>query len=331
MSGRSILDGFATYSPVYTAVLLGLTSALFVFCGRSNSSARPAPTLSPASRQLPEVVLPSLTTVEPGAPSAREILEASLAAMRGVRSFHFELDSDVESHYRGYDVKVPCTYVADYIAPDRVRGMLVAYVGYLAVESETLSVGDVTYTADAETGRWEIGNGAPSALPTLAELITGLSASTDGVVLLGQTEIDGTAVYLLEGVPGARLFDGSGLKPRVILWIGVADFLVRRMVAQGEVRLEDLRGLLGGVDMSGMGSMTMSIDFSDYGRPVAILAPRNPVAETKGEFLSNDSDIPFFQRFKEDPRRPIEVRPHGPIETLCWPYCDPGEIPVDRQ
>ncbi len=59
-------------------------------------------------------------------------------------------------------------------------------------------------------------------------------------------------------------------------WIGVDDFLIRKITAEADVGLDELGGALGDVGISGPATVSLTITISDFGKPFVIEAPEVP-------------------------------------------------------
>ena len=121
-----------------------------------------------------------------GDPTPQEILERSFEAMRQATSFHFQLAGTLEPTGGGLNITIPIRVEVDYQAPDRVRSKLSVSLGFFALEMETITIGDTTYTLNAETGKWEVDTGAVSAMPSSSEFTqVGELPEVEGIELIG--------------------------------------------------------------------------------------------------------------------------------------------------
>ncbi len=59
-------------------------------------------------------------------------------------------------------------------------------------------------------------------------------------------------------------------------WIGVDEFLIRKITAEADVALDELGGALGSVGISGPATVSLTIAISDFGTLVVIEAPELP-------------------------------------------------------
>ena len=269
---------------------LALAAVLLAACAESQATptATPAPTATPTPIPTPTphpTATPIPTPVQtdtllppagPMVPSAQEVLDAALAAMSATGSFHFRVDANVKPTDQTSTTGIPLTFEGEFLAPDRVRGKLVVSLGFFSLVIETIAIGDTSYTTNPQTGEWEVGAGPASLFPNPAELREGRAAEFRDLVLLGQETLEGVQVYHLRVVPPQGIFGDPGGVAQADFRIGVEDFRILRISAQGEVSLDDLGPALRGAGISGAAHIAMTLDFSAYGEPVVIEAPPIP-------------------------------------------------------
>ena len=209
---------------------------------------------------------------------------------------HFVMDIAIDVSSAGLSMTVPMGLEGDFQAPDRFRETVSISLGALNVEFETITIGEDAYVMNPETGEWEIDTeetvpfGGPTQL-----LETDLSVIQD-LVLVGLEDLNGVEVYRLSGgLPAESLGDeGVAGALKVEYWVGTADSLLRRITIDGELDVEEGEGLLFGGGDAGSMTLSMTIEFSDFGKPVAIVAPEvsvatNPGAEADEENVSASS------------------------------------------
>ena len=196
--------------------------------------------------------------------------------MNEAGSFHFQLDGTLKPTAGGLDLTVPIRLMGDYQAPDRVRSKLIVSLGFFALEMETITIGDTTYTLNAGSDQWEVASGPVSALPSPMEFTRGGTTVLEEAELIGEETLNGTLVHHLRVVPPLELFGGEESKTQADFWIRVDDSLIHRFAAEGEVSIDELGGLLGNAGISGTADITVTIEFSDYNVPVVIEAPQMP-------------------------------------------------------
>ncbi len=213
--------------------------------------------------------------------SPRGIIEATIQAMQNVRSFHFAIEATVQANTEQIRTEIPLRFEGDFQAPDRARGKLVVSLGFISFEIETINIGDTAYVTNIETGEWEGTSGGAFDLPGPQEFTSADAFDIEGLTLVGQETLQGIRVFHLRGQPPRGLFGGDQEGEfSSDLWLGVDDFLIRRLVAEGDIPMEGvsalLGGQLGGAGLTGNATMTMTIEFSNYNEPVEIEAPELP-------------------------------------------------------
>ncbi len=167
----------------------------------------------------------------------------------------------------------------DFQAPDRSRFTTVATSGGSSLEYDSIVIGMEGYQENPFSGVWEA---SPDAFIFLGEashlgkLDLGLETEVvELITLVGVVDLDGVSVYYLSGAlpadAAADLVGDSSLENKAYdapveteMWIGVEDFLVRKL----GVRFKQTEPT-SGTSLAGQTIMT----FSDYGKAVDIQAP----------------------------------------------------------
>jgi hypothetical protein len=236
----------------------------------------------PTNTPLPPTAIPNPTpTPTPPPPSAESILEASASALEEAGSWHMEADIQMEVAVQGLSVDVPFTMTMDFQAPDRSHATVSADLLGVALEMETIIIGDTIYATDPRTGEWTVVE--EPAIPFSPRGLTGLgSGDLEGLVLEGLETLDGVLAYHLVGTVSS---EALGLAPpglegdlggdvQIEYWIGVEGALPRQVMLEGEVTAVG----------DELGTLTLAVlaTFSDYGKPVIIEAPDMPEATTPG-------------------------------------------------
>ena len=206
--------------------------------------------------------------------SARSVLEAAVEAAETVESYHSELDVKIGSATEEGQFELTYGLVVDYQAPDGWRAEVTVTVPLQgSIEVQMVSIDDTVYGTNPDTGRWEL---VPTesfsivSLDLLAEdAITGIA----GLSVQGVEELDGADVYRIAGTLPAgavatttslgTLIDGGEGDLSVVYWIGVDDSLIRRFTGEGELEFD------AGIKVS----VSVTADFSDFGKDVVIEAP----------------------------------------------------------
>ena len=265
-------------------------------------TATPSPTSNPTPEPTPAPTATSTPTAEPTAPptpiststptptpeptatparelqTAQEVLDAASAAMASVETGSVRME--VESTLDGpifFETKI--VVHGDFQAPDRSRFTTVATSGGLPLEYDSIVIGMEGYQENPFSGVWEA---SPDAFIFLGEashlgkLDLGLETEVvELITLVGMVNLDGVSVYHLSGAlpadAAADLVGDSSLENKAYdapveteMWIGVEDFLVRKL----GVRFKQTEPT-SGTSLAGQTIMT----FSDYGKAVDIQAP----------------------------------------------------------
>ncbi len=196
--------------------------------------------------------------------------------MEAVESMHLEMVAEIKIDSGGTETKLPIKLAGDFQAPDRVRSSLSISLGFFSIEIETIAIGDDVYTTDPLTGAWSVSSEAAFAFPAPADFAAGTELALLDPILLGIGELDGSEVFRLSGAPPPDVFGTGEVLTDAEFWIGVDDFLIRKITAEAEVALDELSGALGNVGISGPATVSLTITISDFGKPFVIEAPEVP-------------------------------------------------------
>ncbi len=244
----------------------------------------PAPTAEPAATPTPTSTSTSTPTPEPTATpapelqTAQEALDAASAAMASVEtgSVRMEIESKLDGPFV-FETKIEVH--GDFQAPDRSRFTTVATSGGLPLEYDSVVIGMEGYQENPFSGEWEA---SPDAFIFLGEasrlgkLDLGLETeAVELITLVGVVDLDGVSVYYLSGALPADAAADLVADPTLVnkaydapveteIWIGVEDFLVRKL----GLRFEQTDSV-SGTSLAGQTIIT----YSDYGKAVDIQAP----------------------------------------------------------
>ena len=226
----------------------------------------PTPILSPTSTSTSAAVVPS-------DPQALEILEQSVAAMLEVGSLAFQLDATIGLPEGSPIASIPVIVFGQYVAPDRAYGKIVVDLGFFGLEVETIVVGDSIYVMNPETGGWKLSDNPSEVMLNPLELARVGNMSLGQLVFIGEETLDDVEVYHLRGAPPRSLLGGAEGEFEADVWIGVDDLLMRKILATGQLPLEDV--VTGGLPVLGGGTatLTMAMDISGYDEPIEIEPP----------------------------------------------------------
>ena len=238
----------------------------------------PAATPTPTSTSAPTPTPEPTATPAPELQTAQEALDAASAAMASVEtgSVRMEIESTLDGPFY-FETKIEVH--GDFQAPDRSRFTTVATSGGLPLEYDSVVIGMEGYQENPFSGEWEA---SPDAFIFLGEashlgkLDLGLETEVvELITLVGVVDLDGVSVYYLSGALPAGAAADLVADPTLVnkaydapveteMWIGVEDFLVRKL----GVRFKQTDAV-SGTSLAGQTIMT----FSDYGKAVDIQAP----------------------------------------------------------
>ena len=194
---------------------------------------------------------------------ANEILARSVVAVEELSAFHFRLSHENGTTRILLNLALESA-AGDVVLPDRLKAEVEAKAGSISVRVEVISIGDETWITNPFTRRWQRQRGvSASDIADPSELVRGLVLALEEVRLVGQTRIDGTTAYRLDGVidSGALTEAFGSTEVGVELWIGAADFLPRRARLSG--RLSDGEAA----------DIVRQLDLSDFDAAVEIQPP----------------------------------------------------------
>ena len=234
-------------------------------------AAASTPTASPTAPATP-IPMPTPT----GTPipiSAREIMQSSVSGMQEIESLHYEMVTKFNLETQAGAVNIPVTLVGDYQAPDRSEAAMSASIVFLTFESRIIIIGETAYFTDFATGEWGVLAGEAPFFADAVGFITAKVSEITDLAVVGEESLDGERVYHLTGTAPPGTFDESVGEFRAGFWIGIEDFLLRQVAAEGEIELdEEATAFLGGV-AAGNATVSLSLWISDFGKTVSIEAP----------------------------------------------------------
>lgn len=196
--------------------------------------------------------------------------------MSKVGSFHFDVSGRFNISSGETSIEVPLSYVGDVQVPDKTHGVISLSVMVFALEMEIITIGDVIYTTNPQSGAWEISEDGALGIPNPADFSQGGEPPLVDAIYLGDEQRDGNDVYRLSGTARFDTLDTAGQESEATIWIGVDDLLLREITVQAEVSLDALGLPLGAAGLGGTGTVGLSIKLSDFGKPVSIEAPTIP-------------------------------------------------------
>lgn len=235
----------------------------------------PIPTNTPIPPPTPTLILPTTFPTLPPIPvgdSPETILQNTQLAMAAAQSYHFELEMLFDIAAPGMSMAFPAIFSGDFQAPDRMQASLSMNILGSVIETQVVVIGDASYSTDPETGEWLPKSSSLFPVEPL-DFVGSYDTELLNAELVGIEEIDGVQAYHLTGTVDAKELgeDFSAVQADVQMeyWIGVDDFLVRRitmvvfMVAEVEAGYGEDAEMLINVDMM----------LSDFGKEVIIEPP----------------------------------------------------------
>jgi WD40 repeat protein len=269
----------------------------------------PEPTNTPQPSPTPEPTSPP--TAEPAPTqepqSSTDVLESAGQAMSELESMHMSLDMQLTMGGEGLGLDIPIVFEGDFQAPDKSAGTLsFSFLG-IAIEMETITIGDTTYTTNFETGEWEISSGdtffdldqfgIPVASPE-SFLDMGPDVFSD-LQVVGEESLNGVSTIHMRGSMSLDDVIGTGDLAELNVWIGVDDHYMHQMTIEGQTVVEDLGDSpFGGGEVD----MLITITMSNFNEPVDIQPPDGVT-----DVISED---PFIF---ETPIRSVAFSPDGLI------------------
>ncbi len=258
-SGRAVLG------------LAGLLLVLALACGDSPSPT-PTPTVAPTP-QPTNTPAPTPTPVLSGV-SPRSVLEVAAETAETVESYHSELDLEVRSPTEAARLEFSYRLVVDYQEPDGWRAEITATVPLQgSIDVRMVSIGDTAYATNPETSEWEFVPTESFPLESIDLLTKDTVARMGDLSVEGVEQLDGADVYRIAGTLPAgavatttllgTLTDGGEGDLSVVYWIGVDDSRIKRFTGEGDV----------GIDAGNRISVSVTANFSDFGKEVVIEAP----------------------------------------------------------
>ena len=215
-------------------VLIGLILVLLlVACGGNDNK----------ETSLDQIV-PNLTP--------REIIDTASPKLDEVESFHFELSQ--EGGGTPIAMGLEMTGVkGDIEPPDKLKMEIEAkWVGQF-MEAELVTVGTITYMTNPLTGKWEL-LGEDFNAVTLFQPSTGIKAVMESLTDLAMLEaetVDKVLCFHLKGMIVSEVLDAiavghaaEGLIVKTDIWIGIDDFIFRKVVFDGRICKDENEGIV---------------------------------------------------------------------------------------
>ena len=198
------------------------------------------------------------------------VLEAAKESMNALDSYHFEMELAVIDEESGYSF---CrSSKIDFQAPDRFRVNLWNYFtafGEFEFTEEATTIGNTAYDFSPEIGSWVQTTWRDPENPL--ELIDAKfmanirDLSIEGIETLGDNNVYRVAGKVpleiwADGFPMPTLFSRVEGQLNVVYWVGVDDFLVKRVSAEGVLEIEE----------PGWVNVSLTADFSDLSEEITL-------------------------------------------------------------
>ena len=292
--------------------------------------------------------------------SAKEVVQAAVAAAEADLPFHLEAEFTLEMDYEGDRYYKALTISGDVQAPERTRfdiihssdgpeneitdtsNRTVTVTGIVSSdfyqEYQMVRVGNEIYTVGMEHYGNYLRRATGSGLPFYLELLDLSAPNGNSLSLLGEQDLDGERVYHLEGPAGPDTpypweLQDSGLEGRIEYWIGTDDYLVRRVAIEAGPHDYPVGATLV--------KLTVAISLSEHGEFVQVKAPRRateddhandpesatPIRVGEGVMAMSEVwlDVDYFRfRAEEGRKYHITVDETGPFDTEITLYGQDG-------
>jgi hypothetical protein len=183
---------------------------------------------------------PTSTTTHTATPtpeplSSLDILTLISDIMEIVDSYHYVADGNITFDDGKTNLEMPFNMTVDFQAPDQFQAHLTMSFLFYYFEFEMISMGDVEYTTNPDTGERQLTISEVSPTPTggpgaLGDLLDDPDEFLD-LTLVGTPEVDGFKVFHLEGEASSefiRDLEAEGII-KFDLWVDATEFQTRRI------------------------------------------------------------------------------------------------------
>ncbi len=224
-------------------------------------------------------------------PAAVAALAAAIDAMQTTPSFHAEIDAafksvQTEASFRmdeeTFGTEFPFEVTGDFQADERMSGTVSLAQAGATTALDVVSIGDATYIRSPDTIGWDKFLDADGVFPNLHKLVRpppDISRYT-AAQFAGERTVDGIPVQRIRAELHAVVLGSAFERLECELWVSETDGLVHRMTMVGETSADaqDTAGLAGGgalgaADIGGDVEFTMTVRYSDFGKPLDIQPP----------------------------------------------------------
>jgi len=268
----------------------------------------PSPTAISPTAISPTAISP--TAISPTAISPLAILEQADAAMGELSSYHYELEMNLDIVQNGESVEMPFNFVGDHQLPDRTRThMTLSFMG-ATLESDLVTVGDLNYMTNPDTGRWEEAVGDEFLMPgggTAAyEAFAANPEDVTELTLIGEEELDGRKVNIVEGTIDVTKLYGleSGLEGNFTIrfWIDSEDFRVWKISNEGQMVATWMDSVI---------NTNIEMVMSAFNEPVSVELPEIELPPSLAEFCQENPDNCISKGSDDAPLVLVEISDYG--------------------
>ncbi len=199
----------------------------------------------------------------------KEIIAEAAPKLDMVTSLHFDLSQKGGGTPIAMDMEMTAAY-GDTMPPDRLAMTIEGTVGQMFMETDLITVGEITYMQKPWDGNWEQLSDDFQAIKLFSPE-TGIKAvmeSATDLSLIDQEEFGGVLCYHMKGSILSEALDSiavghaaEGLPVDVELWIGIADLLLRKVVLDGQICEDENIGII------------RTLVLSDFNEPIIIELP----------------------------------------------------------
>jgi WD40 repeat protein len=178
----------------------------------------------------------------------------------------------------GLGLEIPVSFEGDFQAPDKSVGTLsMSFLG-IAIEMETITIGDTTYTTNIETGEWEISSGDAFfdleqfglPVPSPESFLELDPDAFSDLQVVGEESLNGVPTIHMRGPMSLDQVVGTYDLAELNVWIGVEDHYMHQMTIEGQTVVEDLGDSpFGGGELD----MLITLTLSNFNEPLDIQPP----------------------------------------------------------
>ncbi len=181
-----------------------------------------------------------------------EIITQASPALDDVTSLHYDLSQKGGGTPIAMGLEMTAAY-GDIIPPDKLAMTIEGTMGKMFVETGLVTVGETTYMQNPLNKKWERLSDDFQAVK-IFNPETGIKAvieSSTDLSMTDQQQFGGALCYHIKGLILSEVLDSiavghaaEGLSVDVDMWIGVEDFLLRKVVFDGQICKDENAGIV---------------------------------------------------------------------------------------